>query len=71
MEYIPAVPHCLANNYEKVYYDLCDTWSRLLVPSDFDRNDKEFCQLGNVFRAIYYEFADPSYLANVLKYISL
>jgi hypothetical protein len=28
-------------------------------------------QLGNAFRVICYEFAGPSYLANVLKYISL
>jgi hypothetical protein len=53
------------------YTDLYDIWSRLPVPSDFDRKNKESCQLGNVFRVICYEFAGPSYLANVLKYISL
>jgi hypothetical protein len=40
-------------------------------PSDFDRKNKESCQLGHAFRVICYEFAGPSYLANVLKYISL
>ena len=37
----------------------------------FERKNKESCQLGNVFRAICYEFADPSYLAKALKYNSL
>jgi hypothetical protein len=41
-----------------------------VILSDFDRKDKEFRQLGDVFRVICYEFAGPSYLANVLKYIS-
>ena len=48
-----------------------DIWSRLPVPSDFDRNNKESFLLGNAFRVICYEFAGPSYLACVLKYISL
>jgi hypothetical protein len=56
-KYIPVVPHYLANNYEQVYKDLCDIWSRLLVPSDFDRMKKESHQIGNVCRAIGYEFA--------------
>ena len=44
--------------------------SRLLVPSDFDRKNKESWQLGNVFRVICYEFAGPGCFARVLKYIS-
>jgi hypothetical protein len=69
-KYIPVVPHYLANNYEQVYKDLCDIWSRLLVPSDFDRMKKESHQIGNVCRAICYEFAGPYCLASVLQYIS-
>jgi hypothetical protein len=42
-------------------YDLYDIWSRLPVPSDFDRKNKESCQLGNALRVICYEFAGPSY----------
>ena len=37
----------------------------------FDRKKKESCQLGNAFRVICYQFAGSSYLANVLKYISI
>jgi hypothetical protein len=64
---LQVVPHCLANNYESVYHDLCDIWLIILVPSDYDRKNKESCQLGNVFRLICYKFAGHS----VLKYISL
>jgi hypothetical protein len=28
-----------------IYNALCDIWSRLLVPSDYDRKNKEYCQL--------------------------
>ena len=71
-EYIPVVPHYLIDNYVLIYYVQYDIWSSLLVPLDFDRKNKESFQLGNnVFPVICYEFADPSYLPNVLKYNSL
>ena len=53
-----------------IYNDLYDIWQRLLVPSDYDRKNKESCQLWNVFRAIFYKLASTNCLANVLKYIS-
>ena len=67
-EYIPVVPHIII--YGSIYYVRYDIWSRLLILCDFDRKDKEFCQLGNAFSVICYEFAGPSCLASVLKYIS-
>jgi hypothetical protein len=32
-----------------------DIWSRLSVPSGYDRKNREFCQLWIVFRVIYYK----------------
>jgi hypothetical protein len=55
----------------QTFYNANSLSKRLPVPSDFDRKNKESCQLGHAFRVICYEFAGPSYLANVLKYISL
>jgi hypothetical protein len=49
-EYILVVPHYLIDNYGSIYYVRYDIWSRLLILSDFDRKDKEFRQLGDVFR---------------------
>ena len=63
-----VVPHYLTNNYEQVYHDLYDIWSRLPVLFDFDGKNRESCQLGNVFRAICYKFAGPNCLVCVLKY---
>jgi hypothetical protein len=70
-ENLPVVLHYLIDNYVSIVYVLCDIWSRLLVPLDFDRKNKESFQLWNVIRVIGYEFACPSYLVSVLKYISL
>ena len=44
-EYISVVPYYLTNNYEYVYYDLYDIWSRLPVLSDFDRKNRESCKV--------------------------
>ena len=38
----------------KVFHDLYDIWTRLLVLSDLDRKNKESYQLRNVFRATCY-----------------
>jgi len=65
-EYIPIVAHFLLDNYVSIYYVQYDIWSRLLVPSEFDCNNNESCQHGNVFRGICYEFAGPSSLVSVL-----
>ena len=37
-----------------IYNGICDIWSRLLVPSDYDGKNKESCQLCNVFRGIFF-----------------
>ena len=42
----------------------------LHTKTDIDRKNRASCQLGNVFRVIYYEFAGPNCLASVLKYVS-
>ena len=68
-ENLPVVLHYLIDNYVSIVYVLCDIRSRLLVPLDFDRKNKESFQLCNVIRVIGYEFAGPSNLASVLKYI--
>jgi len=67
-EYIPVVSHYLIDNYVLFYYFRYNIWSRLLVLSNFDRKNKESCQLGNVFRVICNEFAGRSCFVSVLKY---
>ena len=68
-ENLPLVLHYLIDNYVSIVYVLYDIWSRQLVPLDFDRKNKESFQLCNVIRVIGDEFAGPSNLASVLKYI--
>jgi hypothetical protein len=51
-KYILVVPHYLIDNYGLIYYVRYDIWSRLLILSDFDRKDKEFHQLGDVFHPV-------------------
>ena len=70
-ENIPVVLHYLIDNYVSIVYVLYDIWSRLLVPLDFDRKNKESFRLCNVIRVIGYGFAGPSNLASVLKYTLL
>jgi NADH:ubiquinone oxidoreductase subunit 3 (subunit A) len=70
-ENIHVVLHYLIDNYVSIVYVLYDIWSILLVPWDFDRNNKESFQVWNAIRAIGYEFACASNLASVLKYMSL
>jgi hypothetical protein len=41
-------------------YDIYDIWSKLPVPSDFDRKNKEFCQLGNAFLVIVMNLLVPA-----------
>jgi hypothetical protein len=50
-----------------INYDLCDIWSRLPVLSDFDRKNRDSCQLGNVFRAICYEFTTSTLYLTYLQ----
>ena len=40
-EHIPVVLHYLIDNYVSIVYVLYDIWSRLFVPLDFDRKNKE------------------------------
>ena len=42
----------LIDNYVLIYHVRYDIWSRLPVPSDFYRRNKEAYQLGNVFRTV-------------------
>jgi hypothetical protein len=68
-ENLHVVLHYLIDNYVSIVYVLCDIWSRLLVPLDFDRKNKESFQLCNVIPVIGYEFSGPRNLSSVLKYI--
>ena len=52
MKYIPVFPHYLIDNYVLIYHVRYNIWSRLPVPSDYDRKNKESCQLWNVFRVM-------------------
>jgi len=70
LEYIPVVPHYLIDTNVSIYYVRYDILSRLLVSSDCDRSNKEFCQPVNVFPVICYEFAGPNCRDSLLKYIS-
>ena len=69
-ENLPVVLHYLIDSYVSIVYVLYDIWSRLPVPLDFDRKNKESFQLCNVIRVIGYEFAGPNCLTSILKYIS-